>query len=142
MADRAERIVMKEGEVDNYTHPPADETRREEIYRDDNVIVAVLDEKGAGGAPHVYETYLNKGQYMALTRTRFQKGAVHEVGINGTTNEAELAKVQHRLESFQAGDYPCDENDEALYHIKKAIEALEKRTANRKARGVHDTHRK
>ena len=34
------------------------------------------------------------------------------------------------------GPFPCDENEEALYHINKAIEILEKRTAGRKARGV------
>ena len=137
-----ERIVMKAGDVDDYTHNPHDETRREVIYRDDSIQVAVLDEKGAGGAHHLYETCMNRGQYRALTRTRFQKGPVHEADINGTTNEAELAKVQHRLECFQAGNFPCDENDEALYHIKKAIEALERRTANRKQRGVADTHQK
>ena len=129
-----ERIVMKEGDIDDYTHPPMDETRRDEIYRDDNIIVAVLDEKGRGGAPHVYETYKNKGQYLALTRTRFHEGDIDD--FNGTTNEAELAKVKHRLECFQEGDFPCEENDEALWHINKAIEALHRRTANRKARGV------
>ena len=137
-----ERILMEEGSVDDLTHPPSDETQRQEIYRDDNIIVAVLDNKGDGGAHHLYETYKNKGQYRALTRTRFQKGPVHKVGIIGTTNEAELAKVRHRLECFQAGEFPCDENDEALDHINKAIEALERRTANRKARGVADTHQK
>ena len=110
-------------------HPPDDETQRKEIYRDDYIIVAVLDEKGHGGASHVYETYVNKGQYRALTRTRFQNGGIKDYGINGTTNEAELAKVKHRLECFQAGPFPCDENAEALEHVNEAIAVLEKRTA-------------
>ena len=35
---------------EDYSHPPKDEVRREVIYSDDNVKVAVLDETGAGGA--------------------------------------------------------------------------------------------
>ena len=131
-----ERITMAEGDIDNYTHPPIDETQRQEIYRDDHIIIAVLDEKGQGGAHHAYETYENKGVYRAVTRTRFQKGPIGEFGVNGTTNEAELAKVRHRLECFQAGPFPCEENAEALEHINKAIAILEKRTAGRKQRGV------
>ena len=134
MEEKEERITMREGDIDDYTHPPVDETRRDEIYRDDHIIVAVLDEKGRGGAPHVYETYQNKGQYRALTRTRFHKGDIDT--FNGTTNEAELAKVKHRLECFQEGPYPCEENAEALDHINKAIAVLQERTADRKARGV------
>ena len=134
MQENEARITMREGDIEDYTHPPADETRREEIYRDDHIIVAVLDEKGRGGACHLYETYKNKGQYRALTRTRFHKGGISD--FNGTTNEAELAKVKHRLECFQEGPYPCEENAEALDHINKAIAALHRRTDNRKARGV------
>ena len=69
-----ERILMEEGSVDDLTHPPSDETQRQEIYRDDNIIVAVLDNKGDGGAHHLYETYKNKGQYRALTRDTFSEG--------------------------------------------------------------------
>ena len=101
-----ERITMTEGDIDDLTHPPPDETRRDEIHRDNHVIVAVLDEKGQGGAHHVYETYKNKGQYRAVTRTRFQNGPIGEFGVNGTTNEAELAKVRHRLECFPNGTFP------------------------------------
>ena len=134
------RIIMKEGDIDDFTHPPGDETRRDEIYRDDHIVVAVLDEKGQGGAHHVYETYKNKGHYQAVTRTRFQNGPIREFGVNGTTNEAELTKVRHRLECFQEGPFPCDENAEALEHINKAIAVLKKRTDGRKARGVEGTN--
>ena len=135
-----ERITMREGDVDDLTHPPVDETDRQEIYRDAHIIVVVLDDKGQGGAHHVYETYKNKGQYRAVTRTRFQNGPIGEFGVNGTTNEAELAKVRHRLECFQAGPFPCEENAEALEHINKAIAVLEARTADRKARHVEGTN--
>ena len=134
MEEKEERIVRSEGDVDDYTHPPSDQTQCEVIYRDDHIQVAVLDEKGRGGAPHLYETRVNRGHYRALTRTRFHKGDID--AFNGTTNEAELAKVKHRLECFQEGPYPCEENAEALEHVNKAIAVLERRTANRKARGV------
>ena len=121
-------------EREDYTHNPEDETRREVIYRDDHIQVAVLDEPGRGGACHVYETCINRGHYRALTRTRFHKGDIND--FNGTTNEAELAKVKHRLEGFMAGPFPHEKTAEALEHVKKAMAALEERTADRKARGV------
>ena len=121
---------------EDYSHPPEDEARREVIYSDDNVKVAVLDETGAGGACHIYETYVNQGEYRALTRTRFQKDAITVSGVNGTTNEAELAKVVHRLEGFMSGPFPHPKTAEALEHVKKAIACLESRTAERKERGV------
>ena len=131
-----ERIVMKEGDVDDYTHPPGDETRREVIYQDDHIKVAVLDDPGQGGACHVYETYENSGTYRGHTRTRFQNGSIQEFGVNGTTNEAELAKIQHRLEGFMAGPFPHPKTAKALDHVKKALACLQERTDERKARGV------
>lgn len=67
----------------------------------------------------------------------FQNGPVATEGINGLTNEVLLAILIHRTETLDA-QYPCDENKEAIEHMKKALEAFNKRTANRKARGVHD----
>ena len=131
-----ERITMTEGDVDDYTHPPNDETRREVIYRDDSLQVAVLDETGAGGACHLYETCINRGQYRSLTRTRFQKDAISVNGVNGTTNEAELAKIQHRLEGFMSGPFSHPKTAKALEHVKAAKACLEDRTRDRKARGV------
>ena len=121
---------------DDLTHPPEDETRREIIYRDDNLQVAVLDEPGPGGACHLYESCMNRGHYRALTRTRFQKGVISEEGPNGTTNEAELAKVAHRLEGFMEGPFPHPLTAKALEHVNGAIACLKERTRDRKARGV------
>lgn len=60
--------------------------------------------------------------------------------MNGVTNEDLLHMVKIRLEFFQLCEYACEENELALYHINKAIEQLNKRTAKRKARGVEGTH--
>ena len=107
----------------------------EKIYEDEYIDVHAIDEQGAGGANHIYHTN-KKDSTVLLSATYFQNGAILDNGVNGTTNEAELAKVRHRLECFQEGPFPCDENAEALEHVIQAIQALEKRTKNRKKRGV------
>jgi len=45
----------------------------------------------------------------------------------GLTNEALLAVVYHRLESFQKGPHACDENVRAMGHVHAAIHGLHNR---------------
>ena len=59
--------------------------------------------------------------------------------MNGITNESLLAVVIDRLESFQAGDFSCEENGIALEHIKEAMGSLHHRTMHRIGRGVEGT---
>lgn len=66
----------------------------------------------------------------------FQKGGKQEAGANGITNENLLEIVRHRLASFQAGPFPCKENESALHHVIAALEMLRRRTAKRVRRGV------
>lgn len=54
---------------------------------------------------------------------------------NGTTNEDVLAVLIDRLNYLQ-GKFPCRENAVALTHIETALLWLNKRTTDRKARGV------
>ena len=111
------------------------------IHQDDFIEVHVLDEKGAGGAHHKYaivrkEIDSEKGGQLELGSADFQKGGIAENGVNGITNEALLAIVIHRLECFQSGPFPCDENAYALANANSALQSLENRTQKRKARGV------
>ena len=111
------------------------------IHSDDYIEVHVLDEKGAGGAHHQYSVVVKnvdpeKGGQLELGDIRFQDGGIAENGVNGLTNEALLAIVSHRLECFQSGPFPCDENRQALEDSKSALLWLTKRTDERKARGV------
>lgn len=69
----------------------------------------------------------------------FQNGPVHEVGLNGLTNESLLAVLAHRIRFLDAKS-PCMENERALHHVQLALQWLETRTANRKARGVEGTN--
>lgn len=59
---------------------------------------------------------------------------------NGCFVETVLAAAQTRLEYYQASDFACDDNEEALGHVQLAIAALERRTAGREERGVEGTH--
>ena len=54
---------------------------------------------------------------------------------DGTTNEEVLAVLIDRMQSLQA-KFPCRENAIATTHLETALLWLEKRTSDRKARGV------
>lgn len=69
------------------------------------------------------------------TGASFQRGPVKENGVNGATSEAYLAILIHRTKVLNA-EFPCDENNRALYHLDRALEAFNDRTRNRVARGV------
>lgn len=73
---------------------------------------------------------------------KFQHGPVQETGVNGCQNEDLLSIVIHRLGQFQMGMFPCDENSQALACLRDAMYWLEKRTADRKKRGVEGVNQK
>lgn len=54
---------------------------------------------------------------------------------DGTTNEEVMRVIIDRMQSLQA-KFPCKENAVALTHFETGLLWLEKRTAERKARGV------
>lgn len=113
----------------------------------DKLKIEVTDAPGSGGAYHRYEitgfdTSTNpslagqgiepKSKIVVL----FQNGPIAEHGVNGLTQEALLAIVADRLESFQAGPFSCMENLNALVHVRDAMTWLQSRTKARMARGV------
>lgn len=69
-------------------------------------------------------------------RVTFQTGPINEVGANGVTQEALLAIVIDRLESFHLGLFPSDENQLALEKAREALHWLQIRTVRRIVRGV------
>lgn len=105
----------------------------------DLIDVAVLDEPGAGGAHHHYAMQLPDG---TLTEIRFQTGPIKESGVNGLTHEALLAILIDRMDSFQAGPYACEENEQARSALLAAQGWLKRRTEKRMERGVEGTHEK
>ncbi len=57
----------------------------------------------------------------------------------GTTNEEVLAMLIDRMGALQA-KFPCRENAVALTHFETGLLWLEKRTADRRKRGVEGLH--
>lgn len=122
----------------------------------DKLTVTVMDEPGAGGACHLYrisgfDTRTNTSDESAVSGEStgqsevdivFQNGPIGEVGVNGVTQEALLAVLIDRLESFQSGQWACEENAFALNHLRDAQESLLRRTRRRMERGVEGTHAK
>lgn len=117
--------------------------------------IEVLDWPGAGNANHLYkisgfdtetnpsDPFKNKYGASAYEFTRlFQNGPIKEVGVNGTTHEAELAILIDRFRGFQAGPFSCRENAIALTHLEEALMWMQSRTVARIKRGVEGTHEK
>lgn len=58
---------------------------------------------------------------------------------DGTTNEEVIKMLVDRMNSLQA-KFPCRENAIATTHLETALLWLEKRTSDRKLRGVEGKH--
>ena len=105
-------------------------------------IVAVY-EPGPGGANHQYAIEFTNTKHdkplFERQNIAFQNGPIAESGVNGISQEALLAIVIDRLQSFQDGPYKCRENAIALTHLEDAIHWLQHRTRQRMARGVEGT---
>ena len=121
----------------------------------DQLLIEVKDEPGAGGANHLYvvsgfNTQTNAsdpftkrhGKPAEYATVLFQNGPIAEVGVNGITHEALLAIVADRLRSFQAGPFACRENALALTKLEEAMHWLQQRTLRRMRAGVEGTHGK
>ncbi len=119
----------------------------------DKITITVLDEPGHGGASHVYgiggmdfirnTAALNTpdGRPESEASIIFQCGPINDHGVNGVTQEALLAIVADRLQSFQNGPFSCRENAIALTKIREAMMWLQRRTLARMARGVEGTNK-
>lgn len=112
--------------------------------RNAEIQVLATDQPGAGGAHREYAVNLKNGMGFSV---RFHDGNDADINgeigtTNGATHEAYLAIIADRLEGFQQGSYPCDENAEALSYVQAAIAVLHKRTEDRISRGVHGKREK
>lgn len=66
---------------------------------------------------------------------KVQSDPIKEVGVNGCQAQDMLEYVKYLFLSLNAA-FPCEENYETIAHIDKALDAQNRRTANRIARGV------
>jgi len=78
-------------------------------------------------------------------RIQWQHGPLKVGGVqrdpNGAFVETVLHIAKNRLDFYQGSKFNCADNQEAIDHILKAIEALNRRTKNRTERGVEGTHK-
>lgn len=126
-------------------------TRSVDPQRDPHPVTSVQimsDEPDGSGAAHRYRIEIaavadpsaEDPWTTAWEEIDFQQGPIAEVGVNGIHNEQLLAIVIDRLEGFQAGPFPCEENAIALEYLYGAMLELSARTAGRIARGVEGTN--
>lgn len=105
------------------------------IYTDDNGVYtnAIVAQGEVNVEGRVYYTTYGKDSQLIS----FQHGSADKP--NGVTNEHMLAILKHRL-NYLNKLVPSPYNDEALYHVTKALAILETRTADRKRRQVEGTN--
>lgn len=60
-------------------------------------------------------------------------------GPNGAFVETVIAAVIGRIEEYQLSPFSCEENAEALKHLRAAAAALDRRTKRREAAGTEGT---
>ena len=83
---------------------------------------------------HHYSVYHQRLD-QKLLEIDFQEGPVGEVGVNGVTSEALLAIIIDRTEKLNQ-QFPCQENVQALSHLRDTLANFNSRTWNREVRNV------
>ena len=116
----------------------------EQVERKNNLQLICEDKENWNyNAPHsfllVKEDENDSLATEVVASVHFQEGPVKEVGLNGFGDVDLLLMVKTRLQAFQATEYACKENTEALVNVQEAITWLTSRTRNREARGVEGT---
>ena len=93
--------------------------------------------------PEVMQKPSERGEGVVMERdfirVVFQNGLPRDVGVNGCRVENVLDLAIERLSQYQAGALACEENDEAIAHLRSAIQALELRRLRRQEQGVLNT---
>lgn len=105
--------------------------------------IYVLDEKGNGGAHHVYAIGIDSGDGEHQKVIQFQNGPrKEENSAHGVIDTDLLEIVRHRLSCFQQGPFSTRENAIALTHIEEALLWMNKRVEDRIERNVLGTNNK
>lgn len=107
----------------------------------DRLYIKTLDKPDTlnGGVNHHF-AICEQNSTVPLQIIKMQHGPISECGINGIQNVDLINIVIDNLQHFQSGNFCCRENAIALTHLETALLWLNKRTAERKARGVEGTN--
>jgi len=100
-----------------------------------NTKLCRMDAKGNGGAHHKY-VVSSQDLKQVFAGIDFQNGPIKENGVNGCQNEDLLMVIIDRLECFQKGEFACEANHLTLTMCYETLKCMQKRTEDRKARGV------
>ena len=107
--------------------------------------VYAVDEKGNGGANHIYDIKWdaeNNG-YISTQRIQMQNGARKLKGSSHGVLDTDLLEiVRHRLQCFQNGNFASRDNAVALTHIEEALMWMNRRVEDRIEREVLGTNNK
>ena len=101
-----------------------------------------MDERSQGNANHYYRviTVVPTGEdCCVLSFIEFQKGPIKEVGVNGCQVDTLIHAVYTIISVFQ-DSHPCVQNEAALEHFNKGLQALDHRKRERESRGVEGTN--
>lgn len=99
-------------------------------------------EIGPGGAYHDYAIVDAETGYAGW-HIYFQRGPRKEQSSRHGLLDGDLLEiVRDRFRCFQAGDYACEENAQALRHIEEALMWMNKRAEDRAERNVLGTYQK
>lgn len=100
------------------------------VPTDPNVAMHVEGFGAAGGGPH--HTY-KVGHADSPAHVCLEFMTADRAGL---TNEVLLAVVYDRLQAFQGGPLPCEENARAMGHVAAALHNLKNRTNRRHLAGL------
>lgn len=116
---------------------------RENVYILDNTTTTVTTVKDQDNTYFVNKIVESEhcGSNEHMVKIHFQDGPIKENDVNGCQNEDLIAIIIDRLEGFQNTEFKCRENAIAITKLEEALMWLEKRTANRIARGVEGTNK-
>lgn len=103
-----------------------------------------VDEKGPGGAHHVYSINGTvRGKDYTVQNIIFQNGPRNSYdSVSGVLDCDLLEIVRDRLKSFQSGEFATEYNTHALFHIEEALMWMNKRVEDRIERNVLGTYEK
>lgn len=105
--------------------------------------VYAVDEKGNGGANHVYDVQWDREGFIGTQRIQFQHGPRNSEGSQHGVLDTDLLEItRHRLQCFQAGPYASEYNAKALEHIELALMYFNRRVEDRIERNVLGTNNK
>lgn len=83
-------------------------------------------------------SYIQIDHQYNMIQFKMQMGTIKEAGVNGCQVDTLIETALIMIAGLNA-EVPCYENSEAIVYLMKAMKALERRTINRKIRGVEGT---